>query len=115
MKDIIHFYKVEDLKKTREFYQEILGCTLYKDQGLCLIYDVHNLGKIGFCTHHPRQANNATCITFVYETKEEVDEMYALLKAYTAKEEPHENAKFRIYQFFAKDPNGLTLEFQVFL
>jgi catechol 2,3-dioxygenase-like lactoylglutathione lyase family enzyme len=115
MIDIIHFYKVDDLKKTREFYQDVLGCSLYKDQGSCLIYDVKGLGKIGFCTHHPTQKNDATCITFVYETKEEVDAMYALLKNYTALEHPHENTQFQIYQFFAKDPNGLTLEFQVFL
>jgi len=75
MKEIIHFYKVDDLAKAKRFYQNILGWNLYKDQGLCHIYDVHLLGKIGFCTHHPKQKNDATCITFVYHTKEEVDEI----------------------------------------
>lgn len=115
MKEIIHFYKVDDLKKAKEFYQNILGFTLYKDQGLCHIYDVFSLGKIGFCTHHPKQKNDATCITFVYDSKEEVNELYKKLKDLVTCEEPHENKDFGIYQFFAKDPNGLTLEFQVFL
>lgn len=115
MKDIIHFYKVSDLQKTKMFYQDILGFSLYKDQGLCQIYEINGLGKIGFCTHHPKQTNDATCITFVYETKEEVDQMYATLKDLVVCEEPHPNTQFNIYQFFATDPNGLTVEFQVFL
>lgn len=115
MKDLIHFYRVEDLKKARQFYQELLGFTLYKDQGKCLIFDTHGFGKIGFCIHHPKEKNTDTCITFVYETKEEVDQMYKKLEGVLVCEKPHENKDFHIYQFFAKDPNGLTLEFQQFL
>jgi predicted enzyme related to lactoylglutathione lyase len=115
MKDIIHFYRVDDLQKTQEFYQGVLGFTLYKNQELCHIYEINTLGKIGFCTHHPKQKNDATCITFVYETKEEVDEIYTKLKDIIKCEKPHINNQFRIYQFFAKDPNNLTLEFQMFL
>lgn len=114
MKEIIHFYKVADLTKAQDFYQEFLGWTLDKDQGLCHIYDVNGLGKIGFCTHHPSQKNNHTCITFVYDSIKEVDAMYELLKDVVECEQPHHNAQFYIYQFFAKDPNNLTLEFQVF-
>lgn len=109
MKEIIHFYKVDDLQKAQDFYQNILGWTLYKDQGLCHIYDINHLGKIGFCTHHPKQKNESTCITFVYDTKKEVDAMYGKLKDVVSCEEPHVNEQFQIYQFFAKDPNNLTL------
>lgn len=115
MKEVIHFYKVDDLKKAKELYQDILGFTLDKDQGLCHIYDLNHLGKIGFCTHHPKQKNDSSCITFVYESKTEVDHMYEKLKHLLVCEKPHVNTTFHIYQFFAKDPNGLTLEFQMFL
>ena len=116
MKDLIHFYRVDDLTKVRYFYEEMLGLTLYKDQKKCLIYDVFGLGKIGFCTHHPAQKNDHTCITFVYKTKEEVNEQFDKLKQLGLNpEEPSTNKTFNIYHFFVKDPLGLNLEFQVFL
>jgi len=115
MDDLLHFYRVDDLHEAKEFYQKVLNFRLYKDQGKCLIFDTNGFGKIGFCIHHPKQKNHATCITFVYKTKEEVDAMYERLKNMLSCEEPHENKEFHIYQFFAKDPNGLTLEFQQFL
>lgn len=110
MIDLINFYRVKDLSKTRRFYGETLGLTLYKDQGKCLIYDT-GYGKLGFCSHFPGEALNS-CITFVYPSKEAVDHMYERLDA---DEEPTYNALFRIYHFFYMDPNGLKLEFQVFL
>lgn len=33
----------------------------------------------------------------------------------TADAEPRENKDYKIYQFFAKDPEGRTLEFQYFM
>lgn len=114
MIDVIHFYKVSNLENVKKFYGEILGFSLYKDQGKCLIYDTI-FGKIGFCIHFPEETSKS-CITFVYETWEEVDNMYDKLKLSNIDilHKPDENKYFNIYHFFVKDLNGLTLEFQSF-
>ncbi len=115
-KDVIHFYKTYDLEDVRRFYGDVLGLDLYRDQGKCLIYDAKGHGKIGFCTHHPENPANSSCITFVFERKIEVERMYERLKS-RAKDvtKPRLNEEFKIYQFFVKDLDGHTLEFQMFL
>ncbi len=116
MIDAIHFYKAYDLDNVRRFYGDALSLKLYKDQGSCLIYDMNGHGKIGFCTHHPKFRADSTCITFVYERKEDVERMHQHLKT-RAKDvgRPALNDKLKIYHFFAKDFEGHTLEFQTFL
>jgi hypothetical protein len=52
--------------------------------------------------------------TFVYPLIEQVDEMYNLLQD-ISDGQPRYNERYRIYQFFAKDPEGRNLEFQAFL
>ncbi len=113
MIDMIHFYKVKDLENVRKFYEDLLKLPLYKDQGACLIYDVGH-GKIGFCTHHPIAYNEATCITFVYASRSEVDAMHTRLKPHVNVGNLSYNERFKIYHFFAKDFENLTVEFQVF-
>ncbi len=116
MIDAIHFYKTYDLEQVKRFYGDVLGLPLYKDQGKCLIYDMHGHGKIGFCTHHPKAHANSTCITFVYERKIDVERMYERLKVRAPKvSEIKTNDAFKIYHFFAEDYDGHTLEFQMFL
>ncbi len=116
MKDVIHFYKTYDLEAVRKFYGDVLNLPLFKDQGKCLIYDMNGHGKLGFCTHHPKQHANSTCITFVYERRIEVERMHERLKT-RASNVGHlkTNDEFKIYHFFAEDPDGHTLEFQIFL
>ncbi len=116
MKDVIHFYRVNNLENIRYFYEEVLALKRYKDQGKCLIYDTGGHGKLGFCTHHPANINDNTCITFVYATQAEVDQKYRHFKALgITKNEPSKNETFNIYHFFIKDNEGMTLEFQTFL
>ncbi len=116
MIDVIHFYRVWDLEKVKAFYGTLLQLPLYKDQGECLIYCAQGHGKIGFCTHHPSTFNDTSCITFVYETQEDVDAMYDyLVKHVDHIHPPSTNKTFDIYHFFCKDTQGLSLEFQVFL
>jgi len=52
--------------------------------------------------------------TFVYPSKEQVDDMYRKLED-VADGKPRHNERYQIYQFFAKDPEGRNLEFQAFL
>ena len=52
-------------------------------------------------------------LTFFYESRAEVDQMYGKLKAISISE-PVNNDKYNIYQFFARDPEGRTIECQYF-
>ena len=52
-------------------------------------------------------------ITFFYDRKERVDQAYEQFKA-LARTPPQMNKKYRIYHFFARDPEGRMIEFQYF-
>ena len=114
-KEFITFLGTKDLNETSDFYQHILGLTIYKDQGVCLIFNVNSQSKIGFCSHMSiLHKDKNPILTFVTE---EVDEFYSRLIEVGLKmtEKPKINHKFNIYHFFFKDPNGYTLEIQEFL
>lgn len=116
MKDVIHFYPARNLNNIRHVYGDLLGLTLYKDQGKCLIYDMDGHGKIGFCTHHPKNPPSSTCVTLVYDSKEEVDSVFDTLKDdLEVLTPPSGNPDFRIYHAFLRDPEGIEIELQVFL
>jgi hypothetical protein len=53
-------------------------------------------------------------ITFFVEKRDEVETIYNELQD-IATTTPVENHTYRIYQFYAVDPEGRTLEFQSFL
>lgn len=114
-KEFITFLGTNDLRGTSHFYQKILGLTLYKDQKVCLIFNVNEQSKIGFCEHMPVMCDDKSpIITLVTE---EVDEFYHKLieKGLKVAESPKLNEKFNIYHFFFRDPNGYTIEIQKFL
>ena len=113
--EFITFLGTKDLKVTSNFYQNILGLTLYKDQKVCLIFNITKQSKIGFCEHIPViHDEKSPIITLVTE---KVDEVYTKLVKNGLKisERPKLNQKFDIYHFFFKDPNGYTIEVQKFL
>jgi hypothetical protein len=53
-------------------------------------------------------------LTLYYDTRAAVDEQREAL-ADVATDDPRVNEAYDIYQFFAEDPEGRTLEFQTFL
>ncbi|MHA2183108.1 MAG: VOC family protein [Promethearchaeota archaeon] len=114
-KEFITFLGTKDLKTTSDFYQDVLGLTIYKNQGLCLIFTINPQSKIGFCTHMPVVHDEKSPILTL--VTEEVDEIYNILinKGLKINEKPKINQKFNIYHFFLKDPNGYTIEIQKFL
>ncbi len=73
-KEFVTFLGTEDLEKTSNFYLNVLGLSLYKDQDACLIFNINNQSKIGFCKHmtvvHQAKSPILTLIT------EKVDETY---------------------------------------
>ena len=114
----ITFLQTEDLEETTKFYTEIMKCKLVVDQGLCRIFAISNDAYVGFCSHDFLDKDkNSICLTFVCSSQREVDEWYKQLqeKNVEIKAPPKENKKFKIYNFFAKDPNGITIEVQYFL
>lgn len=114
----ITFLRTENLEKTTDFYLNIMNCKLVVDQGQCRIFQTANDAFLGFCSHEfLKKENEGICLTFVCSSKQEVDEWYFHLKnkKVEIKEKPKENEKFRIYNFFAYDPNKITLEIQYFL
>ena len=106
----IIFFRTEDLLGIKEFYLSI-GATVWLEQGDCVILKHGNL-LLGFCKSETYEKSGV--ITFFYRTKEEVDFAYSGLRE-KALAEPRENEKYRIYHFFAKDPENRTIEFQCFL
>lgn len=67
--------------------------------------------KIGFCERDTFDNNGIIC--FVYDNKSQVDKKYSELED-ISQNKPALNNKYNIYQFFATDPEGRTLEFQSF-
>ena len=107
----IIFFKTADLKTIGDFYEHYLGMKLWLDQGKCRIYEHGNL-RLGFCAAN--QADTNGTITFYYSQMQDVDAAYDRFGD-IATDSPKLNPHFRIYHFWAKDPEGRNLEFQHFL
>jgi len=106
----IVFLKTLRLADIRQFYLKQIGCHVWLDQADCTILK-HGNFLFGFCQRD--KAESDVMLTFFYDTKEEVDRMYERLKSVSISS-PSQNDKYRIYQFFARDPEGRTIEFQCF-
>ncbi|USZ72959.1 VOC family protein [Natronosalvus halobius] len=106
----IVFFGTESLEPIVDFYVEDIGAERWLKQPDCTILTYDNL-LLGFCARESAETDGT--ITFVFDTANEVDAMYDRL-AGRALGEPVENDRYRIYQFFAEDPEGRTLEFQTF-
>ncbi|MFW9856556.1 MAG: VOC family protein [Candidatus Thorarchaeota archaeon] len=107
----IIFLKTQNLEKIRDFYTSMIEATVWVDQKDCIIFK-HDNFLFGFCEGF--RIDKYGLLTFFYQTIEEVDRMYDRLRNITTTQ-PTRNERYRIYQFFAKDPEGRDLEFQNFL
>ncbi len=73
-KEFITLLGTKDLNEASDFYQNILGLTIYKDQRVCLIFNVNSQSKIGFWSHMSiLYKDKNPILTFIAE---EVDEIY---------------------------------------
>lgn len=105
------FLPTSDLGAMKSFYQTRLDLNMWLDQGGCAILQHGNL-LLGFCEQDGNPFKGF--ITLFYETRQEVDAVYQDLQD-IAEDAPKENEAYRIYHFFARDPEGRRLEFQTFL
>jgi hypothetical protein len=107
----IVFFGTEQREAIVEFYTDAVGAEVWLEQTGCTILQ-HDNFLFGFCENEDTE--DCGVVTFYYDTKEQVDRMYEHLED-RARDEPVENEAYDIYQFFADDPDGRTMEFQTFL
>lgn len=108
----IVFFKTEKLEQLKPFYRDRLGAELWKDQGDCLIFKKNDF-RFGFC--EGKETENCGILTFVFDSKDKVDEVYEELEDLAEGKPVSRRPDYDIYQFFARDPEDRTLEFQCFL
>lgn len=107
----IIFFRTENLDEIVQFYTERLDMVVWLEQKGCTILNHGNL-LLGFCQKDV--ADTEGVITLFFETREDVDRMYERLEDISTTV-PSENDNYKIYQFYATDLEGRTLEFQSFL
>ena len=107
----IVFLKTENLARTLTFYTGPVRMCVWLEQSEITILRHENL-LIGFQQHST--SDIAGLVTFFYPRKLDVDAMYEALHS-VALEPPRTNNRYRIYHFFARDPDGRIIEFQQFL
>lgn len=107
----IIFFQTAARTEIVSFYQDRLTATRWLEQEAgCTILQIDNL-LIGFCDAD--QPSTDGIITIARENRDAVDQWYQRLED-VAQSPPEYNADFDIYQFFASDPEGRTIEVQSF-
>jgi len=110
----IIFVYVKDLKKSRMFYEDLLGLKLVHDQGACRIVQTAGDAFLGYCSIKGRaRGGEGVLLTLVVN---EVDEWYQMLKDNDVDlfDPPRHNPEYGIYHFFFLDPDGYRWEIQRF-
>jgi catechol 2,3-dioxygenase-like lactoylglutathione lyase family enzyme len=112
---LIAFYPCHDLEATRNFYERDLCLPLVRDQGNCLIFKVTRGAYVGFCQHAEAVPDHKGLIVTLLTN--DVDGLYRRLRQLNTETEaaPKLNDTYRIYHFFAHDPDGYSIEIQRFV
>lgn len=106
----IIFFQTTQLDVLTEFYLDKVGCKLWLEQAECRVFQYGNM-LLGFCQRE--ELDKLGMISFNVDTKEKVDQYYNVLSS-IALSEPKDNSTYRLYHFYAKDPDGRNIEFQYF-
>ncbi|MFB6118686.1 VOC family protein [Halosegnis sp.] len=108
--DGITFFRTGNRQVVVAFYRDRLGCTVWREQPDCTIIRDGSYA-LGFCARDPIET--AGCLTFLRSDRAAVDAAHESL-ADVADDAPRFNDEYDIYQFFATDPEGRTIEVQTF-
>jgi hypothetical protein len=108
--DGIVFFRTERLAEVVAFYRDRVGTHVWLEQPDCTVLRAGDF-RLGFCEREA--ADTDGIVTFVVETREAVEDLHADL-AEVADGAPRYNERYEIYQFFATDPEGRTVEVQTF-
>lgn len=109
----IVFLHTAAFERIVEFYTAQLEMDVWLEQPSITILRHENL-LVGFQDRPQERPDADGLITFFYPDRERVDRMYSVL-ADRATTEPAENSRYRIYNFYAEDPEKRRIEFQCFL
>ena len=111
----IVFFRTADRERVVEFYRDRLGFETWLEQDAGCTILRHDDLKLGFCDAESADgADTDGIVTLYYDTRAAVDERHDDLGD-VATGEPRENDDYDIYQFFAEDPDGRTVEVRTFL
>jgi len=105
----ILFFNTRQLAEVTAFYQDILDMDVWLKQADCTVLKHGNL-LLGFCQR--LEAHTQGMITLFYEHRRQIDAVYQRLDTTI---EPRVNERYRIYHFFAQDPEERVVECQCFL
>ncbi len=113
----ITFLYTRDLQQSAQFYENILGLTLARDQTTCRIYHTSANNYIGICERENAQPQPDRRDIIITLVTPEVDAWYEQLLERGAEIDhaPAVNPQYNIYHFFLRDPNGYLIEIQKFL
>ncbi|WP_276271092.1 VOC family protein [Haloarcula litorea] len=106
--DGIVFFATERHDDVVGFYRD-LGAEVWREQPDCTILRAGGF-RFGFCARD--RADTEGIVTFVFEDREGVDAAHESLA--DPGDPPSFNDTYDIYQCFAADPEGRTVEFQTF-
>ncbi|MFC6835714.1 VOC family protein [Halomarina ordinaria] len=108
------FFRTAALDSIVAFYTEVVGARVWHEQPDCTILE-HEAGGhvVGFCASDDGRAETCGTLTFVHDDRAGVDAAYERL-ADRADGQPRYDERYDIYQFFAEDPEGRTVEVQTF-
>jgi len=107
--DGIVFFRTRQHDEVVAFYRD-LGATVWREQPDCTILQAGDF-RFGFCAREA--ADTEGIITFVFDDRAGVDDAYERVGD-RADDPPRFNDTYDIYQCFASDPEGRTVEFQTF-
>lgn len=105
----IVFFRSESLDRTVAFYRDF-GCETWREQPDCTVLDFEGF-RVGFCDRSPAETEGI--LTFVVPDRGAVDRLADDLGDAVV-EGPRYNDTYGIYQAFARDPEGRTVEVQCF-
>ena len=121
--DGLVFFRTANRERVVDWYREVVDADVWLEQPGCTILARGDF-RFGFCDAGDgddavdADADTATetegILTFVYSDRAGVDRAHDRVGD-AARERPHVNERYDIYQFFADDPDGRAAEFQTFL
>ena len=106
----IVFFRSEAHEEVVAFYRDVLDCEVWREQPDCTVLD-HDGFRVGFCDRSPAETEGI--LTFVVPDRASVGRAAARLDDHV-REAPRYNDTYGIYQCFAGDPEGRTVEVQCF-
>lgn len=107
--DGIVFFATRRHDEVVAFYRE-LGAAIWREQPDCTILQAGTF-RFGFCARD--RTDTEGIVTFVFEDRDGVDAAATALGD-RIERPPRYNETYDIYQCFATDPDGRTIEFQTF-